>query len=175
MSGHHEEPGPGQGARARGSDQTVLPLRFEEMLGAAALALIFLISFANVVVRYLTDVSFAFTEEVSVFLLVVLTFVGSASAVAKDKHIRMTALAERLSPRLRQSVEVLVLLLAVGIFALVIRYGATLAWDDYRFGMSSPGLGVPQWLYSIWVPLLSVLIVVRLLERIWIVLRRGVR
>jgi TRAP-type C4-dicarboxylate transport system permease small subunit len=38
-----------------------------------------------------------------------------------------------------------------------------MAWDDYRFDVTSPALGVPQWWYTVWLPLLSVLIVVRLL------------
>ena len=44
------------------------------------MALIALITLANVVVRYLTAYSFAFTEEVSVALLVALALLGSAAA-----------------------------------------------------------------------------------------------
>ena len=49
-----------------------LPVRIEEFFAALAMALICLITFANVLVRYFTDESFAFTEEFSVFLMVVL-------------------------------------------------------------------------------------------------------
>ena len=31
-------------------------------------------------------------------------------------------------------------------------------WDDYRFGETSPGIGVPQWWYSVWLPVFSALI-----------------
>ncbi len=151
----------------------LLPLRLEEALGAASLALIFLISFGNVVMRYFTDVSFAFTEELSVFLLVFLTFVGSASAVAKNKHIAMTALIDRAPPRLRLAAQATALLLGVAMFALIVRYGGALAYDDFRFGMTSPGLGVPQWLYSVWLPVLSAFVVLRLLERLFRLLARN--
>lgn len=164
------EPDPRSGDRRRG---LLLPLRFEEALGAAALALIFLISFGNVVMRYFTNVSFAFTEELSVFLLVFLTFVGSASAVAKNKHIAMTALIDRAPARLRRVAEATTLLLGVAMFALILRYGGALAYDDFRFGMTSPGLGVPQWLYSVWLPVLSAFILLRLLERLFRLLARN--
>ena len=40
-----------------------VPDRLEGYLAAAGMAALCLITFANVVVRYLTDVSFAFTED----------------------------------------------------------------------------------------------------------------
>ena len=53
-----------------------VPVRIEDFLPRWPMALICCITFANVLVRYFTDVSFAFTEEFSIFLTVVLTFFG---------------------------------------------------------------------------------------------------
>lgn len=49
----------------------------EEGIAAIAMALVCVITFANVLVRYFTNVYFAFTEEFSVFLLVVMTLAGA--------------------------------------------------------------------------------------------------
>jgi TRAP-type C4-dicarboxylate transport system permease small subunit len=38
-----------------------------------------------------------------------------------------------------------------------------MAWDDYRFEVTTPALGIPQWIYTVWLPLLSALIVLRVL------------
>jgi hypothetical protein len=57
----------------------------------AALALI---TFANVLVRYFTNSSFAWTEEISVFLMIVLALVAGSAAVARDQHIRIEYFAE---------------------------------------------------------------------------------
>jgi hypothetical protein len=27
-----------------------------------------------------------------------------------------------------------------------------MVWDDYRYEETSPGIGVPQWWYSLWLP-----------------------
>ena len=70
-------------------DRPRVSVRLEEAAAAVAMALICLITFANVVVRYLTDASFAFTEEFSVFLLVVLTLVGAAGAFVRNRNIRV--------------------------------------------------------------------------------------
>ena len=60
------------------------------------MALLCIITFVNVVTRYLTNASFAFTEEVSVFLLVLLTLLGSVAAFIDGGHIRITLIVNLL-------------------------------------------------------------------------------
>lgn len=143
-----------------------VPIGIERALGAGAMALICLISFGNVVVRYATDVSFAFTEEFSVFLLVFMTFVGASLAFATNEHIRIAFLRDRFGPRGRMVCDVLAVAASFLMFALVVWYGGTLTWDEFRFEETSPGLGYPTWIYTIWLPLLGVAILLRLLGRV---------
>ena len=143
------------------------PIRFEEAFGAAAMAAICVISFANVVVRYATDISFAFTEEFSVFLLVVMTLIGTAAAFATDDHIRITFFVERFGPRGRAAASVVSLLSTTLVFALVFWYGALFALDQWEFEETSAGLGYPSWIYSIWLPILAAVIVLRVIRRAW--------
>ena len=117
---------------------------------------------ANVLVRYFTDISFAFTEEISVALLVVMTLVGASHAFATNHHIAITFFVSG-STRLRAGSQRFATLCSLAMFAVLAAYGARMAWDDYDFEVTSPSLGVPQWLYTIWLPLLSALIVVRLI------------
>src|SRR5690606_15934606 len=128
-----------------GRDRKVVPVAVERTLAAAAMALICVISFANVVVRYFTNVSFAFTEEFSVFLLVFMTFAGASAVFAKGEHIRIGFFVDRLPPRLRTAAEALSLAATAVVFALVLYYGAVFALDQWRYGETSPGLGYPQW------------------------------
>jgi TRAP-type C4-dicarboxylate transport system permease small subunit len=41
--------------------------------------------------------------------------------------------------------------------------GVRIAWDEYTFGETSPGIGVPSWWYSVWLPVFSVAIALRAL------------
>jgi TRAP-type C4-dicarboxylate transport system permease small subunit len=143
-----------------------IPVRIEEFFAALSMALICLITFANVLVRYFTDESFAFTEEFSVFLMVVLTFVGAAAAFAKNSHIRMSFLVDKLEPRIAHYIEIAVMLAAAVLFAIIVWYGIKLFLDDWKFDTTSPGIGIPQWIYTIWLPLLSAVIVLRVVGRI---------
>ncbi len=133
-------------------------LRLEDWLTVTAMALLALITFANVIVRYFTDSSFAWTEELSIFLMIVLSLVGGASAVARDQHIRIEFFCAAGSAARRRRLAQLGALLVALLFALIAALSVRVVWDDWRFEETSPGIGVPQWWYSIWLPLLSLLI-----------------
>jgi TRAP-type C4-dicarboxylate transport system permease small subunit len=114
--------------------------------------------------------SFAWTEEFSVFLMILLALVAGSAAVARDRHIRIEYFAENGSmarrKRLAQFGAIMVALLFLLIGALSLR----MVWDDYRFEETSPGIGVPQWWYSIWLPVVSFAIALRALG---LFIRRG--
>lgn len=136
-------------------------LRIEDWLTVLVMAALALITFANVLVRYFTNSSFAWTEEISVFLMIVLALVGGSAAVARDRHIRIEFFSEAGSERRRRVLAQLGAAMVALLFALVTVLGARVVWDDFRFGETSPGIGVPQWWYSIWLPVFSALITLR--------------
>ncbi len=145
-------------------------IRIEEAIAAAAMTAICVITFANVVVRYLTNASFAFTEEFSVFLLVVLTLVGAAAAFARDRQIRVDFFALRLPRAAQFRLEVAGMALSAVLFSMVAWYGWRFFLDDWKYGTTSPGLGIPQWMYSVWLTVLCLLMVGRIagrLVRVW--------
>lgn len=133
----------------------------ERALAAVVLGAICLITLANVVVRYFTNYSFAATEEISVALMVVLALLGSATAVARRRHIAITILVERLPRPLKRFAEVIAETATLVMFLLLVWLGGELAWDVYRFEETSPGMGWPQWIYTIWLPVLAALVAVR--------------
>jgi TRAP-type C4-dicarboxylate transport system permease small subunit len=152
---------------------TRVPVTLERAAAALSMAAICVITFANVVVRYLTDVSFAFTEEYSIFLMVVMTLCGSAVAVAADRHIRITFVFDRLPPRLRAFAAVLAWTASLAMFALLVWLGGRLAYDEWRFEETSPGLGVPQFLYTMWLPILGFVVLLRIAGRLVRAFRDG--
>ncbi|WP_334158272.1 TRAP transporter small permease [Oryzomicrobium sp.] len=162
---------PGEGGRL----PAPLPLldRIERALMALTMGLLCLITLANVVVRYFTDISFAFTEEISVWLLVVMTLVGASHAFVRHHHIAIAFFVERRGPAARYWTRLLGYGASLLAFAALTGLGARMAWDDYQFEVTSPSLDIPQWLYTVWLPLLSALVVVRLVQRIVAALRAG--
>lgn len=131
------------------------------------MALLALLTFANVLARYFTNQSFAWTEEISVFLMMVLTLVAGSAAVARDQHVRIEYFAARGSARRRRWLAQLGALMVALLFALLCVLSVRMVWDEWRYEETSPGIGVPSWWYSVWLPVFSAAIVVRALGLWW--------
>ena len=136
-------------------------LALEDWLTVLSMAALALFTFANVLVRYFTDQSFAWTEEFSVFLMVVLALVGGSAAVARDRHIRIEYFSSAGSQKRQRFLALLGALMVAVLFTLMAVLSVRLVWDDFRYGETSPGIGVPQWWYSMWFPILTTLIAAR--------------
>lgn len=127
---------------------------FEEICLAGGILGIAALTIGNVLARSLFGTSLFFAEELSQFLIVVVTFVGLGYAVGKGRHIRMTALYDQLPLRWRKGI----MLLITSTTALLLFYLAYLA-ADYAFGTVrelgsvSPVLRVPLWQVYLVAPL----------------------
>lgn len=141
--------------------KTRVPLKIEEYLAGAAIALLALLTFANVVVRYATDFSFAFTEEFSIFLMLLMTLLGASSVMAKNGHLNIAYFVDRLSRRNRRGIRLAATAATAVTFALLAVLGMVMAYDEYRYEVTSPGLGIPTWIYTVWLPVLSLAIMGR--------------
>ena len=145
------------------SPPTVKALALEDWLVVLIMAALALITFANVLLRYFTDTSFAWTEEISIFLMIVLAMVGGSSAVARDQHIRIEFFSGNGSAQRRRRLARLGALMTALLFTVLAVLSVRLVWDDWRYEETSPGIGVPQWWYSMWLPICSVAIALRAL------------
>src|SRR5262245_66212288 len=99
-------------------------LQLEEAVAAAVMALLGLITLANVIVRYLTNYSFAFTEEYSIALMVVVAMLGASIAAARNRHMRITWFVDNMRPGLRAAADAVAMLATAAMFVLLVALGA---------------------------------------------------
>ena len=142
-------------------EATVIPLKIEDWLTVIIMALLALVTFVNVLVRYFTDSSFAWTEEFSVFLMIVLAMVAGSAAVARDQHIRIEFFSASGSATRQRRLALFGAAMVALLFFLMAALSVRLVWDDFRFDETSPGIGVPQWWYTVWLPIISLAIALR--------------
>lgn len=147
--------------------------RLEDLIAVLALAVLVLLTLVNVVVRYLTDESFAVTEEISIFLMVVLTMGGAAAAASRDRHMRIEYFFETGSAARQQRLALLSAFATSAFFIFLCVLLGRYAWDEFRFGETTMALGVPRWWYSVWLPILSAAIAWRAMALGLALLRKG--
>lgn len=151
-------------------EPTRVPLAIEDGLTVLVMAALALITFANVIVRYFTDQSFAWTEEISIFLMIVLTLVAGSASVARNRQIRIEYFADSGPDSRQRALARFGSLMVMALFGLIAVLSVRMVWDDIKFNETSPGIGVPRWWYTIWLPILSVAIALRALG---LFIRRG--
>jgi TRAP-type C4-dicarboxylate transport system permease small subunit len=87
--------------------------------------------------------------------------VGTALATAAGRHIRIGFFVDKLPDRARRAAEIVAMALLVLCFGLIAWYGTRMVLDEWEYEALSPGLGHPQWLYTVWLPALALLVIGR--------------
>jgi TRAP-type C4-dicarboxylate transport system permease small subunit len=92
-----------------------------EGLCALMLAVMVVLLFIQVAGRYVFSDPPDWTEELARGVFIYLTFVGGALAIVRNAHLRIEGLHERLSPRMKTSLDIVLILVGV-IFLVVTLY-----------------------------------------------------
>jgi tripartite ATP-independent transporter DctM subunit len=113
-----------------------------EASAAALLALIIVMLLAAVLARYAFSQSIVWADEVVSFALIWLTMIGTAIAMHRNEHLRLTLVVELLSPRARDFVNALALA-AVAAFLIGLMHPAY-EYTREEWAITTPALGIPN-------------------------------
>lgn len=147
--------------------------RLEEGACVAVFAVMTVVAFANVVTRYAIHYALAFTEEIVVSLFVWLTLLGTAIAFREGSHLAFTYAVDRLPAPFRRASLALSAALSVGLYLALIYYGVGQIQNERLLGTTSEALAIPQWWYTLGIPVIGALVVVRIIEAAVRALRRA--
>ncbi len=123
------------------------------------------IVFAQVVGRYLFSYSFGWSEEIARFLVIWVTFGGSAYAFRKGAHIGVTAVVEALPKNLRFYVNIISRILTIIFFIVLGYYGLEHTLNQYALGQLAPATRLSVAIPYSAIPIGSFLVILRLLDQ----------
>ncbi|OBZ95838.1 C4-dicarboxylate ABC transporter permease [Pararhizobium polonicum] len=118
-----------------------------EAIIAACMAVMLLLVFGNVVLRYLFNTGISVSDELSRLLFVWMVFLGAMAALVERAHLGVDTLVKRLSRKGRIICFVLSNLLMLYATWLV----ATGTWKQFviNLGMTTPVMGISQaWFFA---------------------------
>jgi TRAP-type C4-dicarboxylate transport system permease small subunit len=124
----------------------------EAFLLSTSILLIAGLTLANVASRSLWGSSVAATEELSRFLIIVVTFAGLSYAASQGRHIRMTAFYDQLGRRPRKVLMVIITVSTAALLFLMSGYAVEYVLVMRRLGSVSPVLQVPLYLVYVAAP-----------------------
>lgn len=137
---------------------------FEEAICAGMLLFMATLAFVNILARYLTTFSLAFSEEIEVSLLVYLTMLGTAAGFKRGIHLGLVFLVSRFPRMARRGLQVGTTILACCLFLALLWFSIWQIQDEIAMATTSEALAIPQWIYTLGLPLGSILIVGRIIQ-----------
>lgn len=147
--------------------------RLENTLIAVTFLFITLLTFTNVVSRYVFHASFSFTVELVINIAVLLTMVGAAAATRLGAHPSFSLLRDASRGLLRKIVIVVICLGMLTFFLVFLWLGFDMAMKQAASGRMTPALQLPQWLFSMGLPFGALLGAIRTVQVAVIEFRGG--
>jgi C4-dicarboxylate transporter DctQ subunit len=139
----------------------------EEGLIIFLMAAMTVVTFMQVVARYVFNYSFVWALELTGIMFAWLIFVGMSYGVRVGTHIGVDALVKLLKPDVRRIVSAIAALLCI-VYALIVAYGATLyVRKMYDVGILMQDLPVEQWIPRLVLPVGFLLLALRFSQLLW--------
>jgi TRAP-type transport system small permease protein len=129
--------------------QRLLPTRLsrglDRLLGLAFCAVV-LLNFASAGSRYLFKLTVLGVDEVQVYTVVWLVFVGGAAVAWQRSHLRMDVFSVRLESRSASLRDLLEHVLATAVCGTMSWVSLSFVLQIHGMGQSSDGAGIPMWI-----------------------------
>ncbi|TVR08889.1 MAG: TRAP transporter small permease [Salinarimonadaceae bacterium] len=147
--------------------------RIETVIMCSAFVGAFAIGTMQVILRYVFNTGYIWTEFALVTLTIIAALTGGSRAITEGLHIRISVFADSLPRKLRAAVDFLALSITLIYCILIGYYGYLYVEFLRRTGAVSIQSGVPLWVVYGIVPFMMVLFVLRYIQRLVQLLRHG--
>jgi TRAP-type transport system small permease protein len=117
-----------------------------ELTLAFAFILAVLLNFANVVGRYVLGISLLGADEVQIFIMVAMTYLGAAVVTRRNLHLRMDVLVRFFPAPIPMLLRIAEQLLLAGLAGFVLTQSYFYARQMLRIGRTSDMAGIPMWI-----------------------------
>jgi len=138
--------------------------RAEEIFMAAALAFMTIVTFVQVVLRYLFGTGFVWSLEATTYSFAWLVLIGMSYGVRTRAHIAVDLLTTRLPPRAARAIAVAALAASLAYCGLMIYGSAAFVDRLMTLGNYARDIPLPRWLLTGIMPIAFALLALRLVQ-----------
>lgn len=126
--------------------------KFEKFVMSWGIITLAVVSIANVVSRTLFNWGFTFIEEVSQFLVIIVTFLGVGYAVRNARHIRMSAFYDLFNEKMRKFIIIFISAVTSAIMFYLTFWSVKYVYNTFSMEVVTPIIRFPQWIVYVWAP-----------------------
>jgi TRAP-type C4-dicarboxylate transport system permease small subunit len=138
--------------------------KIEYVILVVSLSVMSIITFANVIARYFLNIALGFSEEITLNLFVLLTFVGASVGIHRRAHLAFDALLGVVKGYWKLGLVLFVGAITTILFAIICYFGIKIVMFQYNISLVTPSLGWPQWVFTSGLALGSLLCVIRSIQ-----------
>ncbi|OUQ78507.1 TRAP transporter small permease [Flavonifractor sp. An100] len=133
----------------------------EEILCVLCTAVMTILVFANVLSRYLLHYSLSFSDEITTYLFILLSMMGTAIAAKRRAHLGLSIITDAVSPSMRKTLLVLGFAIGTLFSAALFYYGILMVINQYNLGMETSAMQWPEWIYGTFIPFGAFFVTIR--------------
>ena len=137
---------------------------FEKYLGGVLFLFIVLLAFAQVVLRYVFQMSVAWTEECALFLFVWFIYLGASACTAENKHVCVEMLVNALPPKIRLVLGIVMNICWLAFCVLIFYTALKVTIMNAQRGSATMGAHLPYAIGMAAVPVGMVLMALRVIQ-----------
>lgn len=143
---------------------------FESGALIIALAVMVIVIFTQVVMRYIFNNALSWSEEFARYLFVWFSWIGVSAGLKDGEHLRVeilsTALIRRGHMKSKEALDILVNLVWLATTAIVTIYGFEVVQSQMELHVVTPAMRLPVWLGYLSIPACSAVVGIRLIVKI---------
>lgn len=136
----------------------------EKVAMSVLLVFVTVITFANVVVRKLSDSQFAWTEELVINLFVLLIMLGCGLCAREGSLISLSLVFDRLKVGGKKVFVTIITVVNTAFWILLLKTGMEKVITQMANGKHTFSLGWPEWVFSIFLPIGCVFLILHTIE-----------
>ena len=106
--------------------------KIEKVVACVCVAIMAVLVFANVIARFVFNHSLAVSDEMSTYLFVLMSFMGTAIAARRGAHLGLSIVTDRLSPAGRKNVSIVMYAVSAFFCLLIVIFGIQMVISQYQ-------------------------------------------
>lgn len=134
---------------------------FEDSFCAIILLIMLILTFINVIARYIILASMPFVEELTCVGLMILSILGAATAAKRSAHLGLSVITDLMPLTVQRIIALICDLLSAAFCAAIVYFGYLMVQNQLNNNILSMGMSWPVWLYGIWLPIGGAVLFIR--------------
>jgi TRAP-type C4-dicarboxylate transport system permease small subunit len=136
----------------------------EEIFLVICILIMVVVTFLQVVMRYVFNNSLSWSEELARILFIWVSWIGISFGQKRAEHIKIVLVTDRLKGKVKEAVLFIADICTLAILVIILIKGIQITDKIYNMASTTPALYIPKWITYASVPISCGLMSIRVIK-----------